>query len=331
MIITKTPYRISFFGGGTDHPTWFKDYGGKVIATTFDKYCYISMRYLPPFFEHKYRVVYSKIESVKKIDEINHPAVREVLKYYKNNNGLEIHHDGDLPARSGLGSSSSFTVGMVNALNALKGIYKSSHELASEAIHIEQDLINECVGSQDQVSAAYGGFNEIEFYKDGSFSVEPLMINLDRKKALNDHLMLFFTGISRFASEVSESQIENMGNCFSQMKELYEMAEEGSSILTRPNIPLEEFGKLLDKAWHNKRSLSAMITNNEIDNLYKTAIKAGAIGGKVLGAGGGGFILFFVKPGDQKKVKNALSKLTHVPFNFENTGSKIVVNQPNGF
>ena len=331
MIISKTPYRISFFGGGTDHPAWFKDHNGRVLATTFDKYCYISIRHLPPFFDHKYRVVYSNIESVSRISEINHPAVREVLKYYKNKNGLEIHHDGDLPARSGLGSSSSFTVGMVNALNALKGIYKSSYELASEAIHIEQDLINECVGSQDQVSAAYGGFNEIEFYKDGSFSVEPLMIDLDRKRALNDHLMLFFTGISRFASKISESQIENMGNCFSQMQELYEMAEEGSSILTRPNISLEEFGKLLDKAWHNKRSLSAMITNNEIDNLYKTAIKAGAIGGKVLGAGGGGFILFFVKPGDQKKVKNALSKLTHVPFNFENTGSKIVVDQPNGF
>ena len=182
MIITKTPYRISFFGGGTDHPAWFKDNGGKVIATTIDKYCYISMRYLPPFFEHKYRVVYSKIESVKKIDEINHPAVREVLKHSKNNNGLEIHHDGDLPARSGLGSSSSFTVGMINAVNALEGIYKSHYELASTAIHIEQDLIKECVGSQDQISAAYGGFNEIEFYPDGTFSVEPLLITEDRKK-----------------------------------------------------------------------------------------------------------------------------------------------------
>ena len=331
MIITKTPYRISFFGGGTDHPLWFKEHGGKVLATTIDKYCYISMRYLPPFFEHKYRVVYSKIESVQKIDEINHPSVREVLKYYKNKNGLEIHHDGDLPARSGLGSSSSFTVGMINALNALEGFYKSSYELANSAIHIEQNLIKECVGSQDQVSAAYGGFNEIEFHTDGSFSVEPLIINLDRKKALNDHLMLFFTGVSRFSSEVAESQIENMGNCFSQMQELYEMVEEGSSILTRPNIPLEEFGRLLDKAWHNKRSLSAMITNNEIDNLYKTAIKAGAIGGKVLGAGGGGFVLFFVKPQDQKKVKNALKNLTHVPFLFENTGSKVALNQPNGF
>ena len=331
MIISKTPYRISFFGGGTDHPAWFKDHGGKVLATTFDKYCYISMRYLPPFFEHKYRVVYSKIESVQKIDEINHPAVREVLKYYKNKNGLEIHHDGDLPARSGLGSSSSFTVGMINALNALEGFDKSSYELANSAIHIEQNLIKECVGSQDQVSAAYGGFNEIEFHKDGSFSVEPLIINFDRKKALNDHLMLFFTGVSRFSSEVAESQIANMGNCFSQMHELYDMAEEGSSILTRQDIPLEEFGKLLDRAWHNKKTLSNMISNTKIDDLYKAAINAGAIGGKILGAGGGGFVLFFVKPQDQKKVKNVLKSLTHVPFSFENTGSKVVVYQPNGF
>ena len=331
MIITKTPYRISFFGGGTDYPQWYKEFGGKVIATTFDKYCFISIRYLPPFFDHKYRIVYSEIESVDGINEIKHPSVKEVLKYYNCKKGLEIHHDGDLPARSGLGSSSSFTVGMINAMNALEGIYKSPYELASAAIHIEQDLIKECVGSQDQISAAYGGFNEIEFYKDGSFSVEPLMINLDRKRALNDHLMLFFTGISRFSSEVAESQIANMKNCFSQMHELYDMAEEGSSILTRTNTSLEEFGKLLDRAWHNKRTLSNMITNTKIDELYNAAINAGAIGGKILGAGGGGFVLFFVKPQDQKKVKNALHKLTHVPFSFENTGSKVVVHQPNGF
>ena len=330
MIITKTPFRISFFGGGTDHPAWFREHGGRVLATTFDKYCYINIRHLPPFFDHKYRVVYSKIENVSNISEINHPAVREVLKYYKNINGLEIHHDGDLPARSGLGSSSSFTVGMVNAMNALEGVYKSSYELASSAIHIEQDLIKECVGSQDQVSAAYGGFNEIEFYKDGSFSVSPLMINFDRKKDLNEHLMLFFTGVSRFSSEVAESQIANMGNCFSQMQEIYDMTKEGSSILTRQDIPLEEFGKLLDRAWHNKRTLSNMITNTKIDDLYQAAINAGAIGGKLLGAGGGGFVLFFVKPQDQMKVKNVLNTLTHVPFSFENTGSKVVVYQPNG-
>lgn len=331
MIITKTPYRISFFGGGTDYPAWYKEYGGKVLATSFDKYCYISIRHLPPFFNHKYRVVYSKIESINKINEINHPAVREVLNYFNNSEGLEIHHDGDLPARSGLGSSSTFTVGMINAMNTLKSKYQSPYELATTAIHIEQDLIKEFVGSQDQITAAYGGFNEIEFHKDGTFSVKPKMIDIDRKKVLNDHLMLFYTGTSRISSEITESQLLNMGNCSSQMHELYEMVDEGSSILINPDKPLEEFGKLLNRAWLTKRTLSNKITNNKIDNLYSVAIKAGALGGKILGAGGGGFVLFFVKPENQDKVKKALSNLTFVPFKFESSGSKVVVYQPNGF
>ena len=331
MIITKTPYRISFFGGGTDHPLWFKEHGGKVLATTIDKYCYISLRHLPPFFDHKYRIVYSQIESINSINEIKHPAVKEVLKYFHSNKGVEIHHDGDLPARSGLGSSSSFTVGLINAMNALKGKNYSPYELAGKAIHIEQDLIKECVGSQDQISAAYGGFNEIEFFKDGTFSVEAKIINQERKKDLNDHLMLFFTGVSRLSSEVAESMISNMENCSSQMHELHDMVDEGSKILSNANIPLEEFGKLLDRAWRNKRSLSNMITNTKIDDLYNAAIKAGALGGKILGAGGGGFVLFFVKPEHQEKVKTALSNFTYVPFKFENTGSKVVVYQPNGF
>ena len=330
MIITKTPYRISFFGGGTDYPQWYKEFGGKVIATTFDKYCYISIRYLPPFFDHKYRIVYSEIESVDGINEIKHPSVKEVLKYYNCKKGLEIHHDGDLPARSGLGSSSSFTVGMINAMNALEGIYKSPYELASAAIHIEQDLIKECVGSQDQISAAYGGFNEIEFYNDGSFSVQPILINQERRKNLNNHLMLFFTGVSRFSSEVAKSQLENMKNCHSQMREIQGMVGEGLSILTNDNSSLDEFGFLLNDAWKMKSSLSRDITNSGIDDIYDIAIKNGAIGGKILGAGGGGFVLFFVKPQDQNKVKNALKSLTYVPFSFENTGSKVVVYQPNG-
>ena len=330
MIITKTPYRISFFGGGTDYPQWYKEFGGKVIATTFDKYCYISIRYLPPFFDHKYRIVYSEIESVDGINEIKHPSVKEVLKYYNCKKGLEIHHDGDLPARSGLGSSSSFTVGMINAMNALEGIYKSPYELASAAIHIEQDLIKECVGSQDQISAAYGGFNEIEFYNDGSFSVQPILINQERRKNLNNHLMLFFTGVSRFSSEVAKSQLENMKNCHSQMREIQGMVGEGLSILTNDNSSLDEFGFLLNDAWKMKSSLSRDITNSGIDDIYDIAIKNGAIGGKILGSGGGGFVLFFVKPQDQNKVKNALKSLTYVPFSFENTGSKVLVYQPNG-
>lgn len=331
MIITKTPYRISFFGGGTDHPLWFKEHGGKVLATTIDKYCYISLRHLPPFFDHKYRIVYSKIEDINSINEIKHPAVKEVLKYFHSNEGVEIHHDGDLPAKSGLGSSSSFTVGLINAMNALEGEYCSPYELASTAIHIEQDLIKECVGSQDQISAAYGGFNEIEFFKDGTFSVEPKLISQERKRELNDHLMLFFTGVSRFSSKIAESLISNMENCSSQLHELHNMVDEGSKILSNTNIPLEEFGKLLDRTWRNKRSLSNMITNTKIDDLYNAAIKAGALGGKILGAGGGGFVLFFVKPEHQEKVKTALSNFTYVPFKFDNTGSKVVVYQPNGF
>jgi len=331
MIITKTPYRISFFGGGTDHPAWYREHKGRVLATTFDKYCYISVRNLPQFFSHKYRVVYSKIESINNIKEIQHPSVREVLRYFNCQKGLEIHHDGDLPARSGLGSSSSFTVGMVNAMNALNGTYSSPHELASLAIHIEQNLIKECVGSQDQISAAYGGFNEIEFYKDDTFSVEPKVFNQDRVKELNSHLMLFFTGVSRFSSEVAKSQIANIENCYSQMNELYDMVGEGSSIMANTNISIDNFGKLLHEAWINKKSLSNKVTNSEIDDLYNLAVRAGATGGKVLGAGGGGFVLFFVKPENQNRVKKALSKLTFVPFEFENSGSKVVLYQPDGF
>jgi D-glycero-alpha-D-manno-heptose-7-phosphate kinase len=331
MIITKTPYRISFFGGGTDHPAWYREYKGRVLSTTFDKYCYISVRPLPQFFDHKYRIVYSEIESVSNINEIKHPSARETLRYFNCQKGLEIHHDGDLPARSGLGSSSSFTVGMVNAMNALNGIYSSPYKLASSAIHIEQNLIKECVGSQDQIAAAYGGFNEIEFYKDDTFSVEPKVFGQDRVKELNSHLMLFFTGVSRFSSEIAESQISNIKNCYSQMNELYDMVGEGVSIMSNANIPINDFGKLLHQAWKNKRSLSNKVTNVKIDELYNAAIKAGATGGKVLGAGGGGFVLFFVKPENQDKVKKVLSNLTFVPFKFENTGSKVVLYQPAGF
>ena len=330
MIITKTPFRISFFGGGTDHPSWFKENGGKVIASTFDKYCYISTRLLPPFFDHKFRLVYSIIENINNINEIQHPSVREVLKYYNSKKGLEIHHDGDLPSKSGLGSSSSFTVGLINAINAMQGVYKSPIELAREAIHIEQDLIKECVGSQDQISAAYGGFNEIEFYKDGTFSVEPLLVNPERKQSLNDHLMLFFTGISRFSSDVAESQVANMSNCLSQLNELHDMTREGSSILTS-SVSLDDFGILLDKSWAIKKTLSPIISSSSIDEIYQTAKNSGAIGGKILGAGGGGFILLFVKPQDQNKVKNALKNLTFVPFSFENTGSKVIVYQPSSY
>lgn len=329
MIITRTPFRISFFGGGTDYPAWYQEHGGIVLATTIDKYCYISCRYLPPFFEHNYRIVYSRIENCKSVDQIEHPAVQAVLKYMACDLGLEIHHDGDLPARSGLGSSSSFTVGLLNALMALNGNHISCEELARKAIHIEQDLIKENVGSQDQISAAYGGFNRIEFLRDGSFKVDPVILRKERLDEFQDHLMLFFTGFSRIASEVAKSKIDNMKSRTAELQLMKEMTREAISTL-QGSAPIVEIGRMLDQNWKYKRSLSDKVSTSEIDQIYETAIKAGAIGGKLLGAGGGGFMVFFVQPENQKKVREALGRLIHVPFRFENSGSRVVLYQPNG-
>ena len=326
MFITKTPFRISFFGGGTDLPSWSRENGGKVLSTTFDKYCYISVRSLPEFFDHKYRIVYSKIENTKEINQIQHPAVREILRYFDIRKGLEIHHDSDLPARSGLGSSSSFSVGLINALNSYKKKSFMKYDLASLAIHIEQDLIRECVGSQDQVAAAYGGFNEIEFHQDSTFLVKPLAAKKSRLDELNDNLMLFFTGIQRFASEVSASQIANIGNCTSEMNTLSDMVDQGVSILKNTNTSIDEFGFLLNESWNIKKTLSPNISSSKIDELYSSGLSCGALGGKVLGAGGGGFMLFFVRPEDQHKVKAKLKNLVHVPFKFENSGSTFILN-----
>ena len=329
MIVTRTPFRISFFGGGTDYPTWFQEHGGVVIATTIDKYCYISCRYLPPFFEHKYRVVYSRIENVTNPDEIQHPAVREVLKYMSCNKGLEIHHDGDLPARSGLGSSSSFTVGLLNALKALEGRHISNEDLAALAIHIEQKVIQENVGSQDQISASYGGFNRIEFLRNGAFLVNPIILKKDRLEDFQDNLMLFFTGFSRIASEIAKSKIDNIHQRYAELSRMKEMADEAISILQGEG-ELNEFGELLDMGWQYKKSLSDQVSTLEIDQIYAAARKAGALGGKLLGAGGGGFMLFFVPPKNRSRVLEQLKSLIHVPFRFENSGSRVVLYQPNG-
>jgi len=330
MIITRTPFRVSFFGGGTDYPPWFRKSGGAVLATTIDKYCYITCRHLPPFFEHKHRIVYSVIESVRDIDEIKHPAVREVLRWAGIDRGLEIHHDGDLPARSGLGSSSAFTVGLVKALAALDGRIICKEKLASDSIHIEQNIIKENVGSQDQISAAFGGLNKIVFNPNDSFDVEPIILDHERKVALESHLMLFFTGLSRIASEVAESKIANLSNREKELNRMYQMVDEAIDILQDQDSSIEEFGYLLDQSWNLKRSLSEKVSNQEIDSLYAKAMQAGAIGGKLLGAGGGGFLLLFVKPELQEKVKFALANLVHVPFKFENSGSRVVLYQPNG-
>ena len=329
MIITRTPFRISFFGGGTDYPAWSEKHGGSVVATTINKYCYITCRHLPPFFEHKHRIVYSKIENVVEPSEIQHPAVRAVLMNTDCSRGFEIHHDGDLPARSGLGSSSSFTVGLLNALKALEGRHISHEELAQLAIHIEQNVIRESVGSQDQISAAYGGFNRIEFPAGGGFRVDPVVLPRERLDALQDHLMLFFTGLSRFASEIAKSKIDNLDQRHAELMRMREMTDEGIALL-QGDGPLEGFGELLDQSWQYKRRLSEKVSTVEVDHIYAEARSVGAIGGKLLGAGGGGFMLFFVRPADQARVRERLQRLVHVPFRFEQSGSRVVLYQPNG-
>ena len=331
MIISKTPFRISLFGGGTDYPSWYRDNGGSVLATAIDKYCYISCRHLPPFFEHKHRVVYSKVESVKEINEIQHPAVRAVLSTLGTNEGLEIHHDGDLPARSGLGSSSSFTVGLINALNALKGQQTSKEDLAKQAIYIEQEVLKENVGSQDQILAAFGGFNRIDFNSDDSFNITPVIINKDLTGQLQNHMLLFFTGLSRYASDIAKDKIANFKNHFRELTQMKEMVNEGLSILQSNSDPIKDLGKLLHESWELKRSLSTKVSTPQIDEIYKSGIESGAIGGKILGAGGGGFILFIAKPENHEKIRTRLKNLVHVSFKFNNTGSKIVVYEPNGF
>ena len=331
MIISKTPFRISLFGGGTDYPSWYRDNGGSVLATAIDKYCYISCRHLPPFFEHKHRVVYSKVESVKEINEIQHPAVRAVLSTLGTNAGLEIHHDGDLPARSGLGSSSSFTVGLINALNALKGQQTSKEDLAKQAIYIEQEVLKENVGSQDQILAAFGGFNRIDFNSDDSFNITPVIINKDLTGQLQNHMLLFFTGLSRYASDIAKDKIANFKSHFQELTQMKEMVNEGLSILQSNSDSIKDLGKLLHESWELKRSLSTKVSTPQIDEIYKSGIESGAIGGKILGAGGGGFILFIAKPENHKKIRTRLKNLVHVSFKFNNTGSKIVVYEPNGF
>lgn len=330
MIITRTPFRVSFFGGGTDYPAWFQRHGGVVLATSIDKYCYITCRYLPPFFEHKYRIVYSRIENVQNISEIQHPAVKAVLETYNCTNGLEIHHDGDLPARSGLGSSSSFTVGLINAVMALRGQYISKEELARQAIHVEQTVIRENVGSQDQVSAAFGGLNRIEFRRDGSFDVAPIVLPIERLAVLQSHLMLCFTGLSRIASEVAQSTIDNMDQREAELRHMGALVDQAIAVLQSKTTPIEEFGQLLHESWVQKRKLSDRVSTGQIDALYDTARSLGAIGGKLLGAGGGGFFLLFVKPEHQQKVREKLSRLVHAPFRFETAGSRVVLYQPSG-
>ena len=330
MIISRTPFRVSLFGGGSDYPKWFREHGGAVFGFAINKYCYISVRPLPPFFEHRHRIVYSQVENVTEIDEIQHPAVRAVLMDQKIDIGLEIHHDGDLPARSGLGSSSSFTVGLLNALSALKGHMMGKRDLAEQAIRIEQQVIEEHVGSQDQVWAAYGGLNRIDFLKSGDFDVRPAILTAARRKELLGSMLLFFTGLSRYAPEIAKKQIDNLDKRQSQLRTMVGLVDEAIGVLQSDHRPVREVGELLHQSWRLKKELADDVTTPKIDEIYEAARDAGAVGGKLLGAGGGGFMLLFVEPDKQPAVMERLKKLVQVNFDVDEIGSKIVVYEPGG-
>ena len=324
MIISKTPYRISFFGGGSDYPSWYLKNGGSTLSTTIDKYIYISCRYLPPFFEHKYRIVWSHIETVKELHQIKHRAVREMLKYFKIKNGLEIHYDGDLPARSGMGSSSVFVVGLMNLFNSYQGKKITNKMLAKKSIYFEQKILNDCVGSQDQIAAAYGGFNKITFKIGGEFNVRRISIKKKVLKKLNSNLMLLYTGFKRTAHDIAKSYVNKLSKSKkSHIIEISSFVKESEKLLKEGNN-LNDFGKLLHESWIEKKSLSSSISNSSIDDIYNTAMKKGALGGKLLGAGGGGFLLLYVPQSRQKNLLKHFDKLITVPFKFASQGSKIL-------
>jgi D-glycero-alpha-D-manno-heptose-7-phosphate kinase len=325
MIITRTPLRISFFGGGTDYPVWYREHGGAVLATTIDKSCYITTRWLPPFFEYHSRISYTKVENVSSNTEIQHPSVRACLEFMRISDGVEIHHIADLPARTGLGTSSAFTVGLLLSLYALKDQMRDKQALAADAIHVEQDLIQEAVGAQDQVSAAYGGFNRINFQADGGIEVKRILAAPSRLAELEQHLALYFTGFARTASEIAKEQLKATPHRQRELNEILQMVSEAEGIVTNPNRSLEEFGRLLHEGWQIKRSLTKSISNNSIDEIYEAGLSAGALGGKLLGAGGGGFMLFFVPPEKKEALRLRLKKLLCVPFGFSNRGSEVAV------
>lgn len=326
MIITKTPFRMSFFGGGSDMPAFFNENGGSVISTTFDKYCYVNVRHLPPFMPYYSELVYSKIERVNNIDDISHPLIRECMRLHDIHE-IRLTYEGDLPARTGLGTSSTFAVGMLNAFCALKGKMMSKTMLAKEAIHVERNILKEHGGWQDQVAAAHGGLNRIDF-KDNEFKVSPIIIHPDRKNSLDDSLLLFYTGVTRFSSDVQKDTFAEPEAKKAQLKEMLSLVDEAQKILEDKNSDLNDFGRVLDHTWRLKRGTGSKVSNGSIDALYEKGIKAGALGGKLLGAGGGGFLLFYVEPDKKQAVINALDELMHVPFHFENEGTSIVYYNP---
>lgn len=330
MIITKTPFRMSFFGGGTDMEDYFKEYGGAVISTTFDKYCYVNVRHLPRFFDYTNEISYSKTERVKTVDEIQHPAVRNAMKMLDMHE-LRLTYEADLPARSGLGTSSSFAVGMLNAFYSLKGKFADKRKLADEAIYLERVLCNESGGWQDQIAASFGGLNRINFSKDG-YEVVPIIISPERKKALNNNLLMFFTGFTRFSSEIQKTNsITSTAEKINRLHEMYMLVDQAEAVLQDSHSDLDDFGRLLDYTWQLKKNTGEKISTSSIDKLYADGIKAGALGGKLLGAGGGGFLVFYVQPEKQDAVKETMKDLLYIPFEFENSGTKVIYYSPETF
>lgn len=322
MIITKTPFRMSFFGGGTDIESFFREHGGSVISTTFDKYCYVNVRHLPRFFDYSTELSYTKIERVTSVDDLEHPAVRNAMKMLDMHE-LRINYEADLPARSGLGTSSSFAVGILNAFHCLKGKYVDKRQLAEQAIYLERELCKEAGGWQDQIAAAYGGLNRIDFSSDG-FHVRPIIIEPARKRLLDYNLLMFFTGFTRLSSDVQKANSSDSPAHTAQLKEILSLVDEAERILCEKNSDLDDFGRLLDVTWRIKRNTGHSISTDDIDTIYEKAIKAGALGGKLLGAGGGGFFIFYVDDEHRQAVKDAMSDLLHVPFKFEVGGTRVV-------
>lgn len=322
MIITQTPFRMSFFGGGTDIEEYFREYGGAVISTTFDKYCYVTVRHLPPFFEYSTDITYSRSERVTDVEDIEHPAIRNAMKMLDMHE-LRLTYDADLPARSGLGTSSSFAVGMLNAFYALKGKYADKKKLADDAIYLERTLCGEAGGWQDQIAAAFGGLNRIEFTENG-YEVLPIVISPERKRLLNDNLLLFFTGFTRFSSDIQKANSTDKETRVAKLREMYSLVNEAEKILTSKQTDLDDFGRLLHHTWELKRTTGSAVSTTEVDALYERGLAAGALGGKLLGAGGGGFMLFYVRPEYRESVLRAMSDLLYIPFQFETGGSRVI-------
>ena len=330
MIITKTPFRMSFFGGGTDMESFFREYGGAVLSTTFDKYCYVNVRHLPRFFDYSTELSYAKTERVTSVDDIQHPAIRNAMKFLDMHE-IRLTYEADLPARSGLGTSSSFAVGMLNAFYCLKGKYADKKKLADEAIYLEREMCQEAGGWQDQIAAAFGGMNRIEFNKDGTYDVRPIIIHPDRKKQLNDNLLMFFTGFTRFSSDMQKANATGYAEKIKQLQQMYALVDDAEAVLEDKHSDLDDFGRLLDTTWRLKRQTGGAITTNSIDALYEKGIAAGALGGKLLGAGGGGFLVFYVTTDKKDAVMKAMKDLLYVPFKFEDGGTKVIHYSPEMF